>query len=211
MFEDCWGEVGWTIVDAYLRRKPAWYFVRRAYAPIRLILRAEDDDAITLNVANDTPGDLSCALDVGYVSLDGKVADLHRHMINCDAFSRSKVVTFSRDGHDPVSGVWLARAVGREDIHPAVFRALDYRKMDVPYCKLQLAIATVGQNRYTARVGTDNYAHGVHFLVPESAVVSDNYFNLLPGEVRSVAIRTGGALTNEQISVTCVNDHQNTR
>ncbi|MBN1873725.1 MAG: beta-mannosidase, partial [Anaerolineae bacterium] len=27
MYEDCWGEVGWTIVDYYLRRKPAWYFI----------------------------------------------------------------------------------------------------------------------------------------------------------------------------------------
>ena len=34
MYDDCWGEVGWTIVDYYLRRKPSWYFVRRAFAPL---------------------------------------------------------------------------------------------------------------------------------------------------------------------------------
>mgnify|MGYP001085881592 CR=1 FL=1 len=43
MYEDCWGEVGWTIVDYELRRKVAWYYVKRACAPIRLILRKREN------------------------------------------------------------------------------------------------------------------------------------------------------------------------
>ena len=27
MYSDCWGEVGWTIIDFYQKRKPSWYFV----------------------------------------------------------------------------------------------------------------------------------------------------------------------------------------
>ena len=69
MFNDCWGEIGWTIVDYYLRRKPSWYFVRRAFAPIRLILRS-DGNQINLVVSNDTQKTMSIPLEVGYISLD---------------------------------------------------------------------------------------------------------------------------------------------
>jgi len=32
MYNDCWGEVGWTVIDYYLRRKISYWFVRRAFA-----------------------------------------------------------------------------------------------------------------------------------------------------------------------------------
>lgn len=211
MFADCWGEVGWTIVDAYLRRKPAWYYVRRAYAPRRLILRAGSEDSITVTLANDTPDDLRFALEVGYVSFNGRTLDVHTHLVSSKACSRSVVATFARSGHDPAGGLWVARAVGREDVSPAVFRALDYRELNVPECKLQFAVAMVGKNRYAARVGTDKYAHAVHFILPEGALPSDNYFDLLPGETKAVTIMTTKSLTNEQISVTCVNEVPNPR
>jgi len=209
MFADCWGEVGWTIIDAYLRRKPAWYYVQRSYAPLRLIIRAGSEDTIIVTLANDTLDDLRCALEVGYVSFDGHNRDVHTHLISTGALSRSVAATFARGDHEAAGGVWMARAVGREDISPVIFRALDFRDMNVPECNLQFAVAMVGTNRYAARVGTDKYAHAVHFVLPEGAVPSDNYFDLLPGETKGVTITTSRSLTNEQISVTCVNEVQN--
>ncbi len=211
MYADCWGEVGWTIVDAYQRRKPAWYFVRRAYAPRRLIIRAGSEDAIKVTLANDTPDDLRFALEVGFISFDGRVRDVQTHLVSGKPYSRSIVATFARGEHVPAKGLWVARAVGREDINTAVFRALDYKELDVPECKLQIAVAMVGKNRYAVRVGTDKYAHAVHFGLPEGASTSDNYFDMLPGETKGVTITTTKSLTNEQIRVTCVNEVPNAR
>jgi beta-mannosidase len=209
MFADCWGEIGWTIIDAYMRRKPSWYFVRRSYEPLRLILRTGIENTIAVTLANDTINDIRCALEVGYISFDGQTRDIHTHLITSETLTRTVVAKCIQRDHDPAKGLWLARAVGRNDIQPAVFRALDYREMDVPPCELQLAVATVGQNRYAARVGSSTYAHCVHFILPEDAVISDNYFDLLPGETRGVTISTSKVLTNEQIRVTCVNDIRN--
>ena len=125
---------------------------------------------------------LRFALEVGYVSLDGRVRDVHTHLVSGKPYHAQIVANFARDGHDPAKGLWVARAVGREDISTAVFRALDYSEMDIPACKLQIAMAMVGKNRYAVRVGTDKYAHAVHFVLPEGAISSDNYFDLLPGE-----------------------------
>ena len=50
MYNDCWGEVGWTIIDYYLRRKPSFYYVKRAFAPIKLILRRVGSNTCHLSV-----------------------------------------------------------------------------------------------------------------------------------------------------------------
>lgn len=42
MYNDCWGEMGWTIIDYYLTRKISYYFVKRAFEPVKLILRLEE-------------------------------------------------------------------------------------------------------------------------------------------------------------------------
>ena len=131
---------------------------------------------------------------------------MHTHLITSNALTRSVVATYEQGDHNPLTGIWVARAVGREDINAAIFRARDYRDLEIPPCKLQFAVAMVGKNRYAARVGTDKYAHAVHFVLPEGAVPSDNYFDLLPGETKGVTILTSKSLTNEQISVTCVNE-----
>ncbi|MDF1512893.1 MAG: beta-mannosidase, partial [Anaerolineae bacterium] len=206
MFADCWGEIGWTVVDAFRHRKPSWYFVRRAYAPLRIILRAGEEDSINVILANDTPDDVRCTLEAGYVSFDGRVRDVHTHLISVRALTRLKVTSFEKGSGDPQRGLWIARAVGREDIRPGLFRAHDYRDTHVPKCTLQYAVAMVGKNRYAVRVGTDKYAHAVSFLLPEGALPSDNYFDLLPGETRNLTVTTSRALTNEQIRVTCVNE-----
>jgi hypothetical protein len=39
MYDDAWGENGWTIIDYYLRRKVSYYTVKRCLAPRRLVLR----------------------------------------------------------------------------------------------------------------------------------------------------------------------------
>ena len=44
MYNDCWPTThSWTIVDYYLRRTPAFWPVRRAFAPVIVVITREDD------------------------------------------------------------------------------------------------------------------------------------------------------------------------
>lgn len=40
MYNDCWPETGWTIIDYYTTRKNSFYFLKRAFAPRKVIVRA---------------------------------------------------------------------------------------------------------------------------------------------------------------------------
>jgi len=204
MYNDCWGEVGWTIIDYYLRRKPSWYFVRRAYAPMRLILRAKGED-IRAVIANDTPDSLSLELEYGYISLDGSFTDLKVCRVEVPALERTELCVFPRGDHDSTRGLWIARVPGNRDIAPAIFHAVDYRKLKTTDPGLSLSIAASGERQCTIRVSARAYAHAAHFTLPDGASPSDNYFDLLPGETREIHILSSEPLDPAAIGVTCVN------
>ena len=204
MYNDCWGEVGWTIIDSYLRRKPSWYFVRRAYAPLRLILRA-DDDTVRVVLANDTAEQADFELEVGYVSLDGTEEHLRCVAAAAPPLSRTDLCTFPRGTHDPAAGLWVARARNRPDISPAHLRVLDYRQLRVCNPGLFSETTPNDDGTCTVRVRSRAYAHAVRILLPDRALPSDNYFDLLPGEEREVRVAGGESLSPQEISVTCLN------
>jgi beta-mannosidase len=221
MFADCWGEVGWTIVDGYLRRKPAWYFVRRAYSPVRVVLRPAGEDRIRAVVANDTPETVALELEMGYVSLDGATRELQTLPVEVPALSRAEVAVFARGNHDPTQGLWIARQV--RDSRPthalpagtAFFRACDYRELAVPEATLKSHVVEVrnrteegvscGDSVCVLHVQTDVYAHAVHFVLPPGAQPEDTYFDLLPGEAREIAIAVPEGCEAAAVSVHCVN------
>jgi sugar phosphate isomerase/epimerase len=70
MYNDCWGEVGWTIIDYYLRRKPSFYGVKRAFEPVRLILRKEGCKVL-ITGCNDTLEEQRFKALVGWFALAG--------------------------------------------------------------------------------------------------------------------------------------------
>jgi beta-mannosidase len=204
MYEDCWGEVGWTILDCYLRRKPSWYFVRRAYAPARIILRCGGDHVRAI-VANDTQEALSLTLECGYVSLDGTSAALQPSKVDVPALSRKQVATFPYGEHDAYSGLWIARAVDRDGISAGILRAVDYRQLKTADPGLSFSATQSQDGQWTVEVGARGYAHAVHLLLPPGCVPEDDYFDLLPGESRRIPLVAAEAFDAAEFSVTCTN------
>ncbi len=209
MYNDTWGEVGWTIIDYYLRRKPSWYFVRRAFAPLRLIMRPAtgtgNGNSIRVVMANDTASPLSFELEYGYVSLDGRLTDLKKCQVEAAALERTELCTFGRAGHDPRSGLWIARAPGNVDIDSAIFRAVGLRQLRTTAPKLRLAMATGTGKGSAVQICSDVYAHAVHLVLPSGVLPSDDYFDLLPGESHQVDLVSTGPVDPAAISLTCAN------
>ncbi len=72
MYNDCWPAVrSWTIVDYYLNRTPSFYPVRRAFAPISIVLIREKDLIKVIGV-NDTPETFAGQLRYGLFTLAGE-------------------------------------------------------------------------------------------------------------------------------------------
>jgi beta-mannosidase len=207
MYEDCWGEVGWTIVDYARRRKISWYFVRRTYAPLRLILRPAGPDTVRVVLANDTLTDERLDVEYGYVPLDGSAADLATAAVRAPAVSRTALCEIAKGAHDPCAGLWIARVPGRPDILPGIFRAVDFRELRTVAPGLRCT-ARREEGGVRVTVTAKAYAHAVHFLgLPPACEPEDNYVDLLPGERREIVIAdpAGVRLDPKAIRATCLN------
>lgn len=68
MFDDCWPETGWTVVDYYLTRKLAFYPLKRAFAPHKLIIREKPDGTVAVKVMNEGEEDQRLELEVGTIA-----------------------------------------------------------------------------------------------------------------------------------------------
>jgi len=72
MYNDTWPAVrSWTVVDYHLRRTPSFHPVRRAFAPVALVVTREDD-AVRVWGVNETQAVAGGTLRYGIMSLAGK-------------------------------------------------------------------------------------------------------------------------------------------
>ncbi len=168
MYNDCWGEIGWTIIDYYLRRKISWYFTRRAFAPLRLILRKKKSQVV-VTLANDTDKTLRGTLEYGYLCLNGKKSFVKRRKVSADAFVRTVLATFARGKYDPTRGLWFARLLGRKDIIPGMLMAVDLRALNRSKPNVELSVRRCGTDQYMVTFTSDVYAHAVELKLPAGA------------------------------------------
>lgn len=245
MYNDCWGEIGWSIIDYYLDRKAAYHFVRRAFAPVKLIAR-EQDGLIRIIGINETARDIACPAEYGYIALDGSRRDTALCKLRLPARSRGEVLAFAKTAADAQVGCWFvqpqasaqaqadggtangagggiggaaigasgckdegsagggsedngnssnsAGATAPQAIAPAILRCLPMKQLKLPEAYIEQSEPVRIGNSWEFTVSSRQYAHAVHFSLPEDVKLSDEYFDLLPGEARTLTIRDEAGL-----------------
>jgi len=188
MYNDCWGEIGWSIVDYYLKRKPSYYFVKRAFAPLKLIMRREGSLVRVLG-ANDTLGTVQLELEYGFVSYDGKHKDCKHATVVLKPNSRSIVIEFVGNNDRAADGLYYVKPLMCDNkVLPAVLREKPFRQIQIPSAKLTVTDFQNNHRTMKFTISSDKFAHAVHFNMQDKAVFSDEYFDMLPGESREIVI-----------------------
>jgi beta-mannosidase len=186
-YNDAWGEIGWSIIDYYLNRKISWYFVKRAFSPVRIVLR-EGDKGLEINILNDMPEKSHINIEYGYISFAGSKKNTNKADIMIQPFSKMKIKTeIETDPYDFSEGVFYAKAEGSDNILPACLRSNEMCRQNLGSPDLRLSEIDLIQGFF--EISTDIYAHGVHFGLDDDIKLSDEYFDLLPGEKRRIWIQ----------------------
>jgi beta-mannosidase len=178
MVNDCWGETGWTPIDYYLRRKASYYWIKRACAPVRAIVRRRGSNLVT-RVVNDTLTPRSLTVTCGYVRVDGSASELLSREIEVAANGMREVARDAIPLGDKAHDEWIFVAYCEGEgvaADPCVWTLVPHRRLKL--CEPRVNVKTTGR---TIELSSPVYCHGVRHHDAGKAMFSDNYFDLIPG------------------------------
>lgn len=188
MFNDCWGEVGWTPIDYSMRKKPAYYHIKRAYKTQRMTLRRENDK-IFLYIVCDDAAEGKKQITVGYTDFYGN--DRHETTITATLSSRiTKLNTGFVISPEQLMRGTVYAVDSTNEAEKALLYCDNYKKSDIPATKAKITNMKHENEKTTVTIETTNYAHCVFIKDVEEYEASDLFFDMLPGEVKTITLNT---------------------
>jgi beta-mannosidase len=185
-FNDTWGETGWSIIDYYLRRKPSYYWFRRAAAPVKVLVRSREGALVT-RVVNDTLRSYPATVQCGWMRLDGQAREMRSHAVTVPA---NGMVEIDRDSipsereRSPRDWLYAAVLQGRGVAgDQAIWLLGPHRSLALSKPKISASVHS-GMLEVISPV----YCHGVHIDGEQQEGLVDNYIELLPGIARRIPL-----------------------
>lgn len=184
MYNDCWPTTrSWSIVDYYLRRMPSFCPVKRAFAPVSVVVAEEGDDIVVYGV-NDSQVPIAASLRYGLMRLDGAYPLDKVTGVNLPANSSTTLGRFATRewlALDPDRTASIAFAslnepgidnslIARNRLFARTFREMTWRRP-----KIEVSIQA-GR----AVFESDTFAWGVCLDLDGETSLADNFFDIYP-------------------------------
>lgn len=180
MFNDCWPTTrSWTIVDYYLNRTPAFHAVRRACAPVVLVVVREDAGVRVFGV-NDTPHAAAGRLRYGLFSLAGEYVLDRAAEVTIAANASVELARFDAAEWDKAG---VEKTIAFATLTDGD-RLLARHRLILPrFCELTWGPANVTVRRDGGHVvfGSSTFAWGVCLDLEGREALPDNFFDVWPG------------------------------
>lgn len=205
-YNDCWPAVSGSIVDYYMRPKTAYYYAKRASAPV-LVSFEQVDDLVRVHVTSDNRADdLDAILHVGVLSFESSGLETNEVSVRLAANTSRAVWESSPLPEilsDPTRQCIVAFLTVRgEMIAKSAYFAPTPGEMDFPAPKLLIQREQVAERIHRLTFAADAYARNVAISgLPASARPSDNWFDLLPGEQHTVVVDNIGVEEAKALTV----------
>jgi beta-mannosidase len=187
---DCWPGLSWSILDYYGFGKAGYFYTRRAYAPVLASFKALSDGTIELWITNDTLTEVSDTIVVQTGSFIHGTLWKEQQQISVPAGSSLPVWRRNAGQIDSAADHYLA-VRAQEQSFPAnrhFFAAIKDRKRPAPV-EPAITITSNGASELLVHLRAPAYLFYVHLLVADEGThFSDNYFDLLAGESRTITV-----------------------
>jgi beta-mannosidase len=185
---DCWPVASWSSIDYFGRWKALQYYARRFYAPV-LVSPHVEDGALKVFIVSDRLKPAPATLRLRLMNFDGKVFMDESRSVDVAPLASVVVLTWPLEkladvGVTDSSGVFAVADL--TDDGAELSRNLTYL---VPVKEVHLKPAALGVETadaggsFTIRVTSPVLARSVYLSFGDLDVsLSDNYFDVLPGE-----------------------------
>lgn len=185
MFNDIWPTGTWSVVDYYYTTKPAYYEMKRSFAPVVAdMFRAGDE--YYLCFINDTQTPLEFAGEIARKDYVGSVQDKQTvsGTVPADGFVKIKVSCVE-------AGAFRLVAQGTLGGKPFTtgFDLGRYGEYPIP-CDCTFETAPAGENEWLITVKANSFVPCIQIWAGENAWYEDNYFDVDAGNNKIVRVRT---------------------
>lgn len=191
---DCWPVASWAGRDSYGRWKALHYFARKAYAPV-LVSPLVKDDTLQVFAVSDLLKEIPCGITLRiYDVVTGDT--VREEMIRLNLAANSSQLYWEKS---------LAELVPEQELSRyAVQVVLRHRKDELsrnyayftPPKELELPVPQIESKMIRTSEGwiieltSDKFAKNVYLTMEgEEGLFSDNYFDMVPGEMVSISFR----------------------
>jgi beta-mannosidase len=190
MYDEAWPQTYSSTVDYYGSRKIAFYFLKRAFATKKFIIRVFDGKGSIVGL-NETPRDLSVSIEYGYMSFDGKKANTKTAKVDLKRHSFNELPGFDAPG-DLQKGFYYLTA-GDQDFDAVTSLRAPYRTYDFAPFKAEIVSAKADGKDYLVTVKAETYVPFARLVCEDDRTrLSDNFMELIPGAEKTVRIANYG-------------------
>ncbi|WPH03515.1 glycoside hydrolase family 2 protein [Acrodontium crateriforme] len=197
---DCWPVTSWSIVDYYLRKKPAYYTMRRALAPVAVAVKRAHHDWSVVHarpaatstwecwVASAKVQSLKATIELRFISIaTGK--EIKAKLITNDVEIAANGTTDIWNGiinneteepHVLATRIWIdGHLVARDMDWPQPLKYIDFHDRGV-------SVERKGSNLH---VTAEKPTKGLVFEEREGVLVDDSALDIVPGDEQIIRVR----------------------
>ena len=200
---DCWPVLSWSVLDYYGFGKAGYFYVKRLYAPVLASFKELSQGDVELWITNDRLADIDDTVTLRLSTFDGHVIWERQKTVrvgpNCSVCVWRGKAASLETGPERYLSVRSAGKVFPMNRHFFV-PIKDLKRTPQP---ITMTLDTVDAHTLKVHLNTPVYAFFVHVIVPHEAThYSDNYFDLEPGEQRTITLTNADiALTSEMVTL----------
>jgi beta-mannosidase len=193
---DCWPVASWSSIDYYGRWKALQYYAQRFYAPL-LVSPHIEDGILKAYIVSDKVQPVSGELHLRLIDFDGKPAKELNLPVSVPPLSSQVYAQWplsdlgSAGGTDAAQQVVVAELVVEgKSVSRNLIYLVPTKKVSLPMAKIRAELTT-SMEEYHLKLSSPVLARSVYVTFgASSAELSDNYFDLLPGETVDVLVKT---------------------
>lgn len=197
---DCWPVASWASIDYAGRWKALQYYARRFYAPVLVSPHVENGE-MKVYIVSDRTEPLSAQLHLRQMDFDGKVLLEETKAVNIAPLASQIYMEWPLEKLSSTTGGDLTKVFIVAELKVAdatLSRNLIYLAptKQVHLKPAALTVAASGdKGKYTIQVTSPVLARDVYLAFGNLDVtLSDNYFDLLPGETAAITATTAASL-----------------
>jgi len=197
---DCWPVASWSSIDYYGRWKALQYYAKRFYAPI-LVSPHVEDGALKVYIVSDKTAATTATLRVRLMDFSGKLLLKDSHIVKVAPLSSQVYLDWplkklTDAGASDTSRVFVVAdlSAGGTEISRNLAYLAPVKQIHLRPAVLQVETAGA-DGSYKIQITSAVLARSVYLSFGSLDVkVSDNYFDLLPGETVEITAKSAASL-----------------